>query len=184
MTTLYESYEEIDATADIYGAVVWGAQSFTPSITHILTKVSIFCYKVVSGGEVGDLTIGIYLTDEDGYPTGSVLCSGSISGDSITSDSGGEWKEVTLNTPYILEATVQYAIVIDARSGSATAKIVWKVDSVGSYVNGVFSTSADSGSSWTGSPGEEYDGTFKEYGDTVPTTLPAIELSLQALWGW
>ncbi|GAI04867.1 unnamed protein product [marine sediment metagenome] len=183
MTTLYEHYEEFDNAVAIYGDNWWG-QSFTPSITHIITSISILCYRIVGPGTVGDLTAGIYLVDENGYPTGNALCSGTINGDLITTDTDGEWAEITLDLPYVLEAGTQYAIVVHADDAEILHYIKWKNEIVGSYAGGVFSQSADGGVNWIIYASDGSDGAFREYGDTIPTILPAIELSLQGLWGW
>ncbi|GAI05551.1 unnamed protein product [marine sediment metagenome] len=84
----------------------------------------------------------------------------------------------------ILEANIQYAIIVHADDAEITYLIKWKVDSAGSYTGGVLSLSNDGGSSWQEYSNDEYDGTFREYGDTVPGILPAIDPSLQSLWGW
>jgi len=165
--TLYEYYN----TGDDGGAYVrssqWYAQTFTigtvgPNKNHNITSVKLKLYR---SGSPGTFTVGIRETDANGHPTGSDLTSGTIDGDSLTTDTNGAWYEISL-TPYELTAGTKYAIVARAPSGSSSKYVSWRVDSTNpSYTGGNMEYSNDSGSSW--STDTSRDLMFEEYGEEI-----------------
>lgn len=86
------------------------AQTFTPSSSHTITSVKLLLYKLV--GSPGTITVGIKATDESGHPTGDDLCSGTTEGNTLTEDTDGEWREITLGDGTDLDADKKYAIVV------------------------------------------------------------------------
>ena len=85
--TLYENLDTGDTTGSTFYGTNWRAQTFTPSIAHELTSVKLKLYKE---GNPGIVTVSIRATSA-GKPTGSDLCLGTIDGDSLTTDTGGDW---------------------------------------------------------------------------------------------
>lgn len=140
----------------MYGAE-WRGQTFTIGTTAAdtdfsITSVKMKLYRILSPGTV---TLGIYATDVDGYPTGSPLTSGTTDGDTLTTNSEGEVRTFTLS-PVTLTASTKYAIVIDARNGDANNQALYRGTTAAGYPAGEGVHSADSGSSWASLSGDYY----------------------------
>jgi len=165
MATRYEYYNPTP-TAELpwgpaYG-VNWKGQTFTPSTAHTITSVKLLLYRV---GSPGTYTIGIRATSS-GLPTGGNLCSGSIDGDTLTDNPAGEEKEITLGAGANLSASVQYAIVMDARDGSAGNSVQSRGRSTdASYAGGTRCYSANSGVAWTAVAADDH--WFEEWGESL-----------------
>lgn len=175
MATLYESYNTGDNSNIGMGGVVWRAQTFTPTIAHLITSIKLLAYRL---GLPGTATVSIRATS-GGAPTGIDLCSGTTSASTLTTDTAGEWREITLGAGALLTAGVKYAIVIAAPSGNLTTKILYLRirEPVGGYAGGSTYDSGDSGASWTAHP-EDEDYMFEDWGTsgapevaTDPATL-------------
>ena len=152
-----------DNDRDIYG-VNWGAQTFTPAITHIIGKVKLKLFKV---GDPGTVTVSIYAT-LSGEPAGGILCSGTIDGDTLTTDTGGVFYEITLNDGFELEKDTQYAISVSAPDGDASNKVSWLADITSpTFTGGTYCSSTDGGSSWSSVSG--VDCMFEEWGVGPPS---------------
>ena len=108
MSTLYEYY---NSGNDSYNAVygnTWCGQSFTTVASFSISSVKLFLNRT---GDPGTITVSIKATS-GGLPTDDDLCSGTISGSSITYNPVGAWYEITFSSPYTLDAETQYAIVV------------------------------------------------------------------------
>ena len=158
MPTLFEKHNTGDNTDSwLYGAT-WAGQTFTPTISHKITSVKLKLYRVTTPGIV---TVSIRATDGSGLPTGSDLISGTTDGDTLTTNTAGEWREVTLGAGYDLVAGTKYAIVIR----SVTQTLAWRLeDPLGNYAGGNSLDSSDSGVSWTNL---NDDFMFEEWGDPI-----------------
>jgi hypothetical protein len=159
---MYEYYNTGDDNhVWLYGST-WVAQTFTPSVAHTITSVKLKLFRV---GSPGTVTVSIRATS-GGQPTGSNLCSGTTSGDTLTTSAPGEWREITLGSGYGLSAGTTYAIVVRATSGDGSNYVWWRVDgSSPTYGGGMYLLSSDSGSSWTS--GASYDLMFEEWGNAT-----------------
>lgn len=163
--TLYERYTTGTSDSGIHDDI-WKAQTFTigntgDNVTHNVTSVKIKIYRT---GSPGTITVSIRDADVDEKPTGEDLTSGTLDGNSITDDSGGDWYEITL-TPYELSESTQYAIVVGAPDGDGSNTISWKYDYSASYTGGKICSSNNGGDSWTnGGALDNSDATFEEYG--------------------
>ena len=156
---MYEYYNTGDDTYRWLYGTRWAAQTFTPSVAHTITSVKLKLFRV---GAPGTVTVSIRATS-GGQPTGSDLCSGTTSGDTLTTSTLGEWREITLGSGYGLSAGTTYAIVIRAISGDGSNSLSWRVDgSSPTYGGGMNLYSIDSGSSWISDAG--YDFMFEEWG--------------------
>src|SRR4030042_431478 len=105
MSTLFEYYNTGD---DSYGgmfATLFLAQTFTPSVSHIITSVKLKIGRV--GVAIGNFNVGITATS-GGHPTGGDLCSGSMAGSDI--GTSADWEEITLGGGYNLSAGTTYRI--------------------------------------------------------------------------
>ena len=165
--TLYERYiVGGDTNFNFYGNT-WCAQTFTVGDTgtnedHNITSVKLLMYRV---GAPATITVSIKAVEASHKPTGNDLTSGTTDGDTLTTNTAGEWREVSLAS-YGLLASTEYAIVARALTGDASNKVNWKADgSSPTYTGGALVYSTDSGSSWTVYTG--YDFLFEEYGSTV-----------------
>lgn len=164
MATLYEHYNAGDdgATSVGYASIEWGCQTFTPATSHKITSVKL---KIYREGSPGTITVGIRATS-GGEPTGADLCSGTTDGDTLTEDSGGEWREITLGAGYDLVASTQYAIVVRVLGGDSSNYLGWRLDgSSPTYTGGSWGYSGDSGANW--SMDTSIDMMFEEWGDPL-----------------
>lgn len=147
----------------------WGGQTFTPSVTGLITRVDVNLFCSGCTGTIPNLTLSIRATSS-GLPTGADLASGTIAG-----FNGGVNTYYTANlaTPIVLNAGTQYAFVVRptanpspgtyalTRSGTSTA-------GADVHVGGSRVAGATSGTVWsiplTG--GIQTDTGFKVYMDT------------------
>ncbi len=163
MATKYQNYADTnyDSGADEETApALWIAQTFTPTIQHYVTSVKPYTRRI---GSPGTLTASIRAVDGDSKPTGNDLAVGSINGNGITTSY--VLNIITLTTPYLLTASIKYAIVLRAPASSVDSSnvIQWGYDgSSPTYTGGKAGTSTDSGVNWTMSSG--VDQIFEEWG--------------------
>jgi hypothetical protein len=175
---MYEHYNTGDDNhAYIFGNY-WVAQTFTPSVAHTITSVKL---KLFRNGSPGTITVSIRATS-GGQPTGSDLCSGTTSGNTLTTSTPGEWRETALGSGYGLSAGTTYAIVVRATGGDASNYVWWRLDTGSTYGGGMYLYSMNSGSSWIS--GASYDLMFEEWGD--PTvgweTYPISKVRVLLPW--
>ena len=166
MPTKYEYHITGDDTViDIYGQY-WRGQTFKSPTAHTITSVKALLYRI---GSPGTVTVHIRATDGAGKPVGGDLCSGTIDGNSLTTDIAGAWYEITLGAGAALSANTEYAVFCDDSSGDASNHLHWRLDSDNGYANGLSTWSADSGVTWTTYP--TYDLMFEEWGDPLGFTI-------------
>ena len=133
------------------------AQSFIPSETKKLSKVSLYIKKV---GTPGDRTISI-VADNAGLPDTTSLADGVLDKDLVGTDYA--WIDVSFPVPATLTASQTYWIVFDAAKNS-NHYWIWCRDNSGGYGDGVVKCSED----WTNYPTDLWvdvvgDMTFKTY---------------------
>lgn len=165
--TLYQNYTTgHNAFLNVFGAF-WKAQTFTPSISHNITRIVLRVYRV---GDPGEITIAITNTTA-GKPSGADLASGTAPTNAYTVEANGEWRTITLDTFPAVTASTQYAIVVKALGGDSANAIKWRLDSTSpTYSGGAKVFSTDSGSSWTIDTNQDF--MFEEWGNaTVPKFL-------------
>lgn len=167
MATKYEYYTPTPSAELPWGpayGVNWKGQTFTPSTAHKITSVKLLLYRT---GSPGTYTVSIRATS-GGSPTGGDLCSGSIDGNTLTTDTGGLWYEITLGAGADLTASVQYAICMrapDGNSGNAVQSRGRSGDAT--YAGGTRVYSVNSGVDWGSIGGDDHS--FEEWGDPVVT---------------
>ncbi len=130
------------------------AQSFVPSETKKLSKISLYIKKV---GTPGDRTISI-VADNAGVPNTVSLADGVLDKDLV--GVGYAWVDVSFPTPADLVSGQTYWIVFDSAKNS-NHYWIWCRDSVGGYGDGAVKYSED----WDDDPWAEVVGdmTFKTY---------------------
>jgi len=180
MAILYESHEDTDSYTAMQG-VNWEAQIFTPSTVHTITSIQLRLFKV---GSPGILDVGIYAVDENGDPNiaSGALCSGSIQGNDLGTNTAGVWTEITLGNGAILAAYTKYAIVCHITGGDAGNYIGINLELVGTYTNGYRIDSIDSGSSWKDP--SDYDLGFRDYGINAQYSPIILAPGKIGMWGW
>lgn len=161
MTALFEYYNTGNDGEDNTSDSGWLAQTFTPSQLHNITSVKIKLYRY---GNPGTITVSIRATDENGHPTGEDLCSGTTNGNTLTTDSSGEWREITLGSGYSLSANTKYGIVVRTLSSNPYNFIYWLLDYTDPpYYGGIYEFSTNSGVTWTPVYDEVF--MFEEWGE-------------------
>lgn len=106
------------------------AQSFKPSNTAILNKVSVMLKKV---GSPPDVTVRI-LKDSGGTPDKSqIVTSGTLVSNLVTTSYG--WIDITFNSTPTLESDETYWLVLDTSSSSSNYW-AWQNDTLQSYNGG------------------------------------------------
>ena len=136
----------------------WKGQSFTPQVTHRITSVRLYCYRVYSALSF-KLTADIYAAPAD-VLEGISLAYGEIPA-TILPESWS-WVEVPLNAPHaILQAGVKYAIAFHYTSTNSNYYVYWSIANPGDYPRGVWLNQ--------GNPNYTRDGRFEEWGELLPT---------------
>ena len=106
--SLYENYNTGDDWGHGFYDTYWMAQSFKVGFSgHTVTYIRIKAYRT---GAPGNISAGIRALGINDHPTGEDLTSGIVDGNSFTTDSGGEWYEISL-AECALSANTSYAIV-------------------------------------------------------------------------
>ncbi len=141
------------------------AQSFKPSTTNTINKVSIKIKKI---GAPPDVTVRI-LRDDNGKPDkNQVLATGTLYSSLVTTNYG--WIDVTFDSTPILSANNTYWMMIDTSSSSSNYWS-WQNDLAQSYTGGVPTWSPN----WsTGNPSWNLfsgDLSFKTFMGGVPTSI-------------
>lgn len=155
----------------------WVNQIFKCEVASRITSIKLKMYR---SGSPGTITASLQLLDGSRDPDGSDIVGtvGTYNGDSLTTDTDGEWVEFTCSGVDLTLGT-EYAIVVRALSGDNSNWAAVKINEesiTGSYVlsfeyGGSSSTSYDSGSSWSESP--DYNILYEVWG-TLPLTAPTV----------
>lgn len=129
----------------------WLAQTWTTSENYYIKGVWIKAFRV---GTPGDSTVSVRATGAS-LPTGADLASGTIDADDFTTDTDGEWYEVSFTDHYELDIDTEYSIVVRALAGGATDYVSWRVDITGEEADGQAVSSANSGVAWAALAGTQ-----------------------------
>lgn len=143
----------------------WHCQSFTTTSGYDVVAIGINILK--TGTPSGNLNVYIYLEDGSDEPTGSILTSGSVVANNLSSG----WNIVSL-TSYSLSNSTKYCIVVSVPDGDVDNCIELQGSVYSDYAGGKGATSSDSGSTWT--PSDTDDWNFRTY-----SVIP-IDISLDA----
>lgn len=159
-----------DSIVTPYGANTWFAQTFTASSAYTLSSVKLLVYRVTTPGTVTVELQGV-TGDSPPKPDGNVLATTTFDADTLTTNTAGEWKEITFGSPYGVSSGTRYAIVVKSPNSQAdgTPRLAWRNDgSSPTYANGNTARTIDAGSSWTDFVNN--DGMFETWG-----TAAAVE---------
>ncbi|TSC70822.1 MAG: Uncharacterized protein G01um101449_274 [Parcubacteria group bacterium Gr01-1014_49] len=152
------------------------AQSFRPSVSASLAKISLYLKKT---GSPADLIVKV-VTDNSGKPSTTVLASGTIPASSITTSYG--FVDATLDATPALTANQTYWI-IGIASVSASNYFIWGRDSNGGYSGGAAKYSSNwnlPNPTWSSITG---DLDFKMYMSSIPTSISGITVGGNA-WAY
>lgn len=157
MAELFENYNVTPTDNVSIFTNNWHSQGFTAIASHTITSVKILAYRI---GNAGTLTLSIRATSSD-VPTGSDLVTGTLDVSGITTDTAGEWIEVTFSTPLQLTKGTVYQIVCSGNGADTSNRLVWNIEyPTGSYAGGKAGTSSN-GSTWVS---RAWDNMFQIYG--------------------
>jgi hypothetical protein len=144
---LYEYYiTGLDANFGV-SDTFWGAQTFTPLVSHHVGLVRVKMSKQGSS----DVTVTIEIQETTaGKPNGVVLATGTFQSSDITwADYAYEWVAINLTTNPWLSSGVKYAIVMYCSADPDPSYVFWGFDtSSAAYGNGSKYWSNDAGGSW------------------------------------
>jgi hypothetical protein len=157
------NYQAIYNTPGIYQ---YAAQTFTAQSNYTIEQVSLLMFKT---GTPGTLTVEIRETSA-GKPTSSVLCSGTIDGNTFTTDTNGEYENILFGSGIELTASTMYAIVVYQSDSSSSNKINWIYKSAGGYTDG--SRIYWTGTGWTILSS---DFNFKNWGKEYPVPFSCVD---------
>ncbi len=132
----------------------WAGQIFTASSTYTTDTMRFLMYR---NGLPGTVTVNLEGEDA-GKPDGNVLATGTTDGDTLTTNSAGEWREITWDTPFEVTSGVKYAVYAKA-GGTAFALNLRRDVSSPSYAGG---TTVTFSASWAIQSGS--DTLFEIYG--------------------
>ena len=177
MAQRFEYYDVGDNGYDYVNTNRWLAQTFQPTVTHDITKVRIKAGRTVT---TGSFTISVRAVDGAGKPTGGDLTSLIFNSSVFPGGSAGGWADLEFSTPYELQASISYALVLRSNESNLNILVYWRWDTSGEYAGG--STvrykqppeSAPFG--WTVLSG--YDNMFEEWGTApVPPSVSTQGIS-------
>jgi len=162
MATKYEYFSSGDDAGTAFFSPYFKGQTFTPSTAHKITSVKLKLYRI---GSPGTITVSIRATS-DGKPTGPALCSGTTNGNTLTTNTAGEWREITLGDGYDLSASTMYAICVDMVDGDSSNTGRWRGDYTSpTYAGGSMVYTSDGGTNWR--VNDAWDMMFEEWGEAI-----------------
>ena len=186
MASLFES----QTLANWHAHAKYMAQTFTPSISHILTSAKMSLRLFNPGGAMSALQVTIQDTDVDGKPNGTVLATGTAP---ITGLTYGDnvITPVTFAVTPTLDAGTAYAIVLYNPDWTDAPDYKWvhwygAFTVPSNYTGGAAWKKDEIGGAWEAAytqPSVPWvmDFWFEEYGDSlgdpVPTPAPTGDLS-------
>ena len=147
MATLQETYYTGGSSVYNTQSPYWCTQIFQAGSNYELSSVKLQLKRAASAP--GTITISIRAvtgTPQTALPTGSDLASGTTNGDTLTQDIAGEKREITLSSPLSLTSGTYYAIVL--KGPTAPAIVSWIFNTNGTYADGNYATSSNSGGAW------------------------------------
>ena len=142
---------------EVYGTR-WIAIQFTALWAHTIYSARLRMYRE---GLPGTVTISIRSS-----LTGADLCSATLDGDTLTTDTAGEWREITFSTQAELGFLGEYYIVVRATGGDTSNSVHLIADADEVYPGGVNYYSTNGGGSWSRHSGYSYSYLclFEEFG--------------------
>lgn len=121
------------------------SQSRFPQSSATITTLKL---RLRRRGAPGTFYVDIHAADAQHKPTGPVLASGSINGNTLTTVTWGLWYEIDLGAGFTPTAGQEYCTVGYILAGNATNYVDWRGSPAGMYVNGYCCYSDDNGASF------------------------------------
>ncbi|MBA7537886.1 hypothetical protein ES705_30157 [subsurface metagenome] len=158
VNTKHESFDPTPNSYQGFGLQRWDAQTFLTTDAFELTSVKVKLYRTTPPGQI---IVSIRDAQAANKPAGEDLTLGTTDGDTLTTSTSGEWREITL-TPCQLEGNHRYAIVARAPDAGEIAHARWAArKDTGLYANGRMCYSNNYGDTWSTS--ETYDLLFQTW---------------------
>jgi len=130
----FESYETGGASHIQVDDVYMCGQTFTPLVTHTLTRVILRLFRQ---GTPPICRISIYACDGEHLPTGSELSGVDKDLSGIGIEVTGNWITIDLPPCQVLVDT-EYAVTIDCHNGNSSNRLQWKADTTSpTYARGI-----------------------------------------------
>jgi len=168
MPSILKDYYNTGSTTGIASKnTIWLAQTFTAGSTYQITSVKLLLYRSAAQAP-GTVTVSIRAVSSSPYPPVTPdLTSGTTDGNTLTTNTAGEWREITFSTPITITSGVRYAIVLRC-TGTGTNPLYWRVHTISSvYPNGDYCRNTTSGADGLWSVFSGYDAMFETWGAAV-----------------
>ena len=144
------------------------AQSFTVSVSDVITQVGFYIKKV---GTPANATVRI-TADSSGKPATTSLATGTLSASTVTTSYG--WATVVLSPSVTLSIGTTYWLVIDA-AVSASNYYVWGANNA-QYANGLGKLGQYGTTTWNNTSPSGLDAFFKIYLGGVNSTISGMTI--------
>jgi len=161
MSDLKESFNTNDDDYGNFGGASWLGQTFTTTSAYTITSVKL---KMFKSGSPGTLTIRIRATSGT-YPVTPDLCIGTIDPTTFTTNTAGDWYEITFGAGAPLTDATVYGITANYDSTSGT--VGWRRNfNSGLYAGGkaVVSDTSGGDGTWADSVAGNTDDMFETWG--------------------
>ncbi len=138
---------------DTGGFAIWEApadrragNSFTPTLSRYLGSIEISAQIGTLSTECsGNITVELFATDGDGYPTGAVLSTGTLNAAEIIATKA--WHEVFMSS-YLLVAGTKYVFIVKYPGSTETTYSILLRYTPVSYSGGYYTRTVDGGATW------------------------------------
>lgn len=163
-----------------FGKDIWKAQTFkigtsSNNINNINYTIDNIRIKIWRNSDIGEVIVSVKKVNKDDKPTGEDLSTGSVDLKKVTTTygiDGGELHEIKM-TPYKLERSETYAIVVRVKNNNYESALSWKGSTDDLYVGGTAYSSSDSGEKWNTE--NLYDFTFEILTEGSDRDIDGIE---------
>lgn len=160
---LFDYWNQDDDGQLAFSDQIWYGQSFTASDDYDIESVKLLLYRA---GSPGTATLKLYAEDGSDRPTGSALATGTTNGNTLTTDNGGEWREITFASALRLSSGTKYVLIVETPSADGASHILyWRDDETNGYSDGRVCRSLNAGSTWSTSATSGYDALFETWGN-------------------
>ena len=157
------------------------AQTFTAGLSGSVDKVSVTAWRAGSTG-VGDMLVSIQTLDEAGFPSGTVLGSGSADVDGFATFPPGDPVDIPLTQPAPVSAGTKYALVATSANAVPEGGSVysWSGSTNDAYDRGDALGRRDGQWEHRSNNGENVDFAFKTFVAEPDTTAPRVTSTVPA----
>jgi len=148
-------------------STTWWGQSFVPTISGPLTKISVQLFCSGCTGTTSPIVINVHATS-GGLPTGAALATATIP---AFSSGSGILYSATFASPTTVTAGTTYAFTVHAQNTISAGTYAVTRTATNLYGSGQSLLSSNSGSSWAAPTGASKDLEFQTF-VTTPLTYP------------